>query len=235
MRRVRWGAGIVGSLVLGSMGVACSASETSGDSAALGPTSTDSGSGTTGDGEYGSSGVDVDGGLSEESDASGEAGEAGDSGDGVGGAGGALDGGAPAAVASPQGHKPPAGQLTAGIFDDNVSFSFFEKYYQAMTQRNLEGRLPFEFNVHEAAHAAEGQSRAARSALDLSLLIDTTGSMGDELDYLKTEFKALTTTISDLYPNAEQRWSAVMYRDEGDEYVTHSQDFTSDVEEFRTF
>jgi hypothetical protein len=59
-------------------------------------------------------------------------------------------------------------------------------------------------------------------------VIDTTGSMGDEIDYLKNEFIGISRAIFDNYPNAAQRWSVVAYRDTGDSYVVRTHDFESD-------
>ncbi len=66
------------------------------------------------------------------------------------------------------------------------------------------------------------------------LVLDTTGSMGDELAYLKSEFKAIAGTIAARFPNVNQRYGLVVYRDRnmGDEYVTRHFDFAS-VDEFR--
>jgi hypothetical protein len=69
--------------------------------------------------------------------------------------------------------------------------------------------------------------------LDLALVLDTTGSMGKELDYLKAEMKAIMTTVHDRFPNVNQRYGLVLYRDEGDEYVTRPFPFTPSIEEFR--
>jgi hypothetical protein len=69
--------------------------------------------------------------------------------------------------------------------------------------------------------------------LDLALVIDTTGSMGDELEYLKTEFRSIVTAIHKQFPNVRQRYALVLYRDEGDEYVTRTFDFTDSLNDFR--
>jgi len=92
--------------------------------------------------------------------------------------------------------------------------------------------LPSTDDEHADAKNAFAQP-APREKLDVSLVIDTTGSMGDEIRYLQTEFLALSSAIEDKYPNAEQRWSLVAYRDMGDEYVTRLFDFSDNVEEFR--
>jgi hypothetical protein len=69
--------------------------------------------------------------------------------------------------------------------------------------------------------------------LDLVLVLDTTGSMGDELVYLKSEVKSIASAVAAKFPHVSQRYGLVVYRDRGDEYVTRTFDFTPSVEEFR--
>lgn len=68
------------------------------------------------------------------------------------------------------------------------------------------------------------------AALDLMLVIDTTGSMSDELDYLTAEFRSIVSELQDKYPNVSMRFGLVAYRDIGDDYVVRSFDFTSSPE-----
>lgn len=71
-----------------------------------------------------------------------------------------------------------------------------------------------------------------RRALDLMFVIDTTGSMGDELRYIQAE---LADVIDRARTNASQRFdlrvSMNFYRDQGDEYVVRSNAFTPVVDE----
>lgn len=67
--------------------------------------------------------------------------------------------------------------------------------------------------------------------LDLALIIDTTGSMSDELNYLKKELQNVLETISNENKNIEIRLALVFYRDNGDEYVTRIFDFTSNLQD----
>jgi Mg-chelatase subunit ChlD len=69
--------------------------------------------------------------------------------------------------------------------------------------------------------------------LDLALVIDTTGSMGDELDYLKAEIDSIAASVHRMFPNVDQRFSLITYRDQGDEYVCRAFDFTGSLSEFR--
>jgi hypothetical protein len=70
--------------------------------------------------------------------------------------------------------------------------------------------------------------------LDLVLVLDTTGSMGDELAYLKAEFRNIARTIAANFPHVNQRYSLIVYRDRGDEYVVRRFEFTPSVAEFCT-
>jgi len=66
-------------------------------------------------------------------------------------------------------------------------------------------------------------------ALDLVMVIDCTGSMGDELSYLRTEFSGIIGQIQANNPNVSMRFAIVVYRDEGDDFVVKHYDFTDSV------
>jgi hypothetical protein len=124
------------------------------------------------------------------------------------------------------------GTLTAGAWDDSKNFDRFLDYRSELAGQQIQGLPPFDEQAHVAA-AARAAQPAAHVTLDIALVIDTTGSMGDELRYLQSEFDALSSAIEAQYPQAEQRWALVVYRDEGDEYVTRSFDFEGAGETFR--
>ncbi len=70
------------------------------------------------------------------------------------------------------------------------------------------------------------------SALDLMFVVDTTGSMGDELSFLQSE---LVDIVGRVERGASQelriRTSVNFYRDQGDDYVVRSFPFTADLDE----
>jgi hypothetical protein len=72
------------------------------------------------------------------------------------------------------------------------------------------------------------------SRLDLALVVDCTGSMSDELEYLKAEIDGIASAVHHMFPGVDQRFALVAYRDQGDEYVTRSFDFTGSLEGFRS-
>lgn len=67
--------------------------------------------------------------------------------------------------------------------------------------------------------------------LDFMIMCDTTGSMGDELEYLKVELENIVRKIKSDNSNIPVHTSVNFYRDEGDEYVVRQFPFTDDIEQ----
>jgi hypothetical protein len=132
----------------------------------------------------------------------------------------------------PGGNGLQPGTLTAGAWDDSKNLERFLEYKSELESNQVAGMPLFEEEAHRDA-AARAAQLLAHTTLDIALVIDTTGSMGDELAYLQTEFDALSSAIEAQYPQAEQRWALVLYRDEGDEYVTRAFDFEAAGAGFR--
>jgi len=122
--------------------------------------------------------------------------------------------------------------LTAGAWDDNRNFSRFLGYRSGLAALDLPGLLPITEDELNAAHPLWMATPTAKPGLDISLIIDTTGSMGDEIAYLQAEFLTLSQTIAMNHPDAQQRWSLVLYKDVGDIYVTKPFDFSSNTQDF---
>lgn len=150
-----------------------------------------------------------------------------------GGSAGADGGGTAGSGGTPS--QPQGGLLTAGIWDDNLNFAEFESYRDSLwadDQSQVDERL-FSDAEQEAANAEAQAESQLPTTLDVALVVDTTGSMGDEITYLQTEFRDLSAEINARYPDAQVRWSLVVYRDQGDEYVVRHDDFTDDPNAFR--
>jgi hypothetical protein len=92
-----------------------------------------------------------------------------------------------------------------------------------LSELPAEGLLdPYVFDLESAP--------AEPSNLDLMFVIDTTGSMGDELSYLQAELGDVISTVdSQLGGELDVRVSVNFYRDHGDAYVVDSNPFTTDV------
>lgn len=69
-------------------------------------------------------------------------------------------------------------------------------------------------------------------ALDVVFVIDTTGSMSDEIERIKSTLLAVTAKVHQLDRPVELRYGAVLYRDIGDEYLTKHTPLTTDLKGF---
>jgi hypothetical protein len=76
----------------------------------------------------------------------------------------------------------------------------------------------------------DGVSAALPGALDVMLVMDATGSMGDEIRYLTTEFRAIVGAIQSQFPGVSTRFGLIVYRDLGDEFVVRKFDFTDSLD-----
>ncbi len=203
-------------------------------------------------------------------------------------------------------HKPQAGQLTAGEWNDNIHFDFFmdvlenNNWYSMKEHWDFVNWKRFEFEVvnnseqpiiganirlmndqdhviyqgktnnkgyvalypylnlynqgtiTKAEISYEGLSYSFQLSrqqginritlqeavykpvedLELMLMIDTTGSMSDELEYLKSELQYVIQEVQRKNVNKLNiRLSANFYRDIGDEYVVRSFSFTGDLDD----
>jgi hypothetical protein len=70
-------------------------------------------------------------------------------------------------------------------------------------------------------------------ALDVLFLLDATGSMGDEIDRLKTTIDSVAGRAAGLKGSPDARFGMTLYRDEGDTFVTSTFDLTADLDAFR--
>lgn len=65
--------------------------------------------------------------------------------------------------------------------------------------------------------------------LDFMIMCDTTGSMYDELSFLKEELQDIINNVSKDNANLPVRLSVNFYRDEGDEYIVREYPFTTNI------
>lgn len=78
----------------------------------------------------------------------------------------------------------------------------------------------------------DGAPRTSGVSLDVVFLIDTTGSMGDEIDRLKANISSMADKIAGLPAAPDVRYGMTLYRDRGDLFETRTFDLTSDQRAF---
>ncbi len=97
-----------------------------------------------------------------------------------------------------------------------------------------EGELQFthhqdeELKINEITISGAG---TPEPSVDVAFIVDATGSMSDEIDFLKSDLVDILERASDYAREMTVRSAALFYRDEGDDYVTKHQDFSTDPEE----
>jgi hypothetical protein len=75
-------------------------------------------------------------------------------------------------------------------------------------------------------------AHAPPPSLDLMFVVDTTGSMGDELEYIQAELGSVIEQVRDeIGSQLAVRLSVNFYRDRGDEYVVRDFQFTSQIDQ----
>jgi hypothetical protein len=65
--------------------------------------------------------------------------------------------------------------------------------------------------------------------VDIMWAVDATGSMGDEIEYLKTELLDVIGRAKSRNPELAYRMGTVFYRDHGDEYLTRTSPLSADM------
>lgn len=71
--------------------------------------------------------------------------------------------------------------------------------------------------------------------VELAFVVDATGSMSDELEFLKTELLDVINRAKSDNPSVNMLTGSVFYRDEGDDYITRISAFNTDVQNTLNF
>ena len=73
------------------------------------------------------------------------------------------------------------------------------------------------------------KAKTVNQQADIAFIVDATGSMSDEIDFLKQDLMDIINKVKSVRPGMKMRTAALFYRDEGDEYLTRHHNFTDDV------
>jgi Mg-chelatase subunit ChlD/TolB-like protein len=89
-----------------------------------------------------------------------------------------------------------------------------------------EGRRQIEVHMHSARQISP------RVPVDIVFILDTTGSMGEEINRLKKTIEIINLNLSSLSSRPNVRFGMVLYRDRRDDYVTSVVPLTMDLDDF---
>lgn len=71
--------------------------------------------------------------------------------------------------------------------------------------------------------------------VDVAFVVDATGSMGDEINYLQAELLDVVNRVKEGLPGVDLQLGSVFYRDQNEEYLTRVQPFSSNTDEVMKF
>jgi len=71
--------------------------------------------------------------------------------------------------------------------------------------------------------------------VEIAFLIDATGSMGDEINFIKRDLNKVMYESQNLFKEVNIKYGSVFYRDKTEEYMTKHQDFTNVLSEALVF
>jgi hypothetical protein len=119
----------------------------------------------------------------------------------------------------------------ASVFIDKSVFES-EKYFiiQLVSNGNIVGKKITKSNDYVDFALDEA---AKNNDADIMFTIDATGSMGDEMDYLKAELENIFDRLDKSIKS--KRLGLTFYRDHGDSFVVKEFDFSSDISKMKKF
>jgi hypothetical protein len=92
------------------------------------------------------------------------------------------------------------------------------------------------FTVNNAKQFQEGVNNikidtecGASDNVDIMVVVDATGSMGDEINYLKAELNDVITNVKSNNKDLKINLGSVFYRDKTDAYLTHETPLSADI------
>lgn len=131
--------------------------------------------------------------------------------------------------------------------DNTGKAEFWDNVYSSNNKKSGTYSIRFEyqddtFTIEQAKRFSEGINFKKIQTecnypmnLDISFVVDATGSMGDEIDYLKAEMTNIIEKVKDSLPSLDISLSSVFYKDYTDDYIVVSKDFTNEISDVAKF
>ncbi len=126
--------------------------------------------------------------------------------------------------------------IWTAISDNTGKAELWNGFSDNSKQRNLAikikgekeefGAIPFSQGIN---HINLKRNCEVSNRVEIAFVVDATGSMQDEIEYLKEELGDILTKFSMKDPSIDLNTGAVFYRDESDAYVTKVQPFSNNI------
>ncbi|MFK7978577.1 MAG: carboxypeptidase-like regulatory domain-containing protein [Saprospiraceae bacterium] len=125
-------------------------------------------------------------------------------------------------------------ELWAALFDQQTTKN---KRYKMIIEDGIK-----QYTIQEAIPFQQGMNSLkiptpchTPQNLDIMMVVDATGSMGDELLYLKTELTDVIQQTQTKHKNLTINLGSVVYRDHEEEYLTRKTDFSTTIAQTISF
>lgn len=118
-------------------------------------------------------------------------------------------------------------ELWIHLFDQNQSVDISDYSLSINGQQSNYDLTLFESGIVEIEHNV---NQSAPRRVELGFIVDATGSMSDELEFLKNDLKDVIERVEGDNSALEIHTASVFYRDEGEEYVVRKSEFSSDLQ-----
>ncbi|MEI6409009.1 MAG: carboxypeptidase regulatory-like domain-containing protein [Bacteroidota bacterium] len=119
-------------------------------------------------------------------------------------------------------------ELWAGMFDDKEPLGLRVEALLNGRTEDLGSPKAAKDGINRHQIAVECKSP---KNVDIVWAVDATGSMGDEIEYLKTELLDVIGRAKSRNPALAFRMGTVFYRDKGDDYITKSSGLSENISE----
>lgn len=125
------------------------------------------------------------------------------------------------------------GEASLWLGLDDISKSYSDSGVEVYIEGKLyDGQLDFTHHQDEKLQINEivlSEDIKTEDVVDVAFIVDATGSMSDEIDFLKSDLVDILEESSQYNRSTVLRSAAVFYKDQDDDYVTKYQDFTTDA------
>ncbi|MBP1676248.1 MAG: von Willebrand factor type A-like protein [Bacteroidetes bacterium] len=122
-------------------------------------------------------------------------------------------------------------ELWVDVFQKNGSVNF-SQYEIAVGDKTISDVKKYSDGINTVQLTS---SKTAPTRAEIAFVVDATGSMSDELEFLKTELLDVVSKAQTANPSVSIFTGSVFYRDEGDDYLTRVSDFSSDIDKTLNF
>ncbi|MFD2826574.1 VWA domain-containing protein [Leeuwenhoekiella polynyae] len=123
-------------------------------------------------------------------------------------------------------------ELWIDLKSKNQKTTDISNYSFYLGNQKLSGVKPFSEGINTIKL---NSSAPVYSNVDLAFIVDATGSMGDEMNFLKDDLKQVIQKVKAANTNLQISTGTVFYRDIDDEYLVKKSDFTLNLENTLTY